>query len=307
MMKYELTEGEWIGFFNTLSLAAKINHDITSSANGGKNSTGIVDRNTVTWDALNSSLPAETSRPSRPVSYVSWPDVAAFADWAGLRPMTELEYEKAARGVDVNSIADEFAWGSNTYNAATSEGIFPSNQDENGSEAIFDGTTNLNRNDLGWTSGDGRAGASAQGQKGPLRAGIFAENSTSRVTSGAGYYGNMELSGNLAEPIVTIGRLEGRQFLGTHGDGELSTVSGNEGYATNVDWPGIDSADARKGVHKTIGIGYRGGDFQSSNIRDFQISSRTFASKDPDSMGLKQRRDASSGIYYGGRLVRTSR
>jgi formylglycine-generating enzyme required for sulfatase activity len=305
MMKYELTEGEWVGFFNTLPQAAKINHDITSAVNGGKNSQGVIDRNTVSWDALNPSSKAVTMRPSRPISYVSWPDVAAFADWAGLRPMTELEFEKAARGVDVNPATDEFAWGTSTYNAASSEAIFPSNQDETGSEAIFDGTANLNRNDLGWTSGDGRSGGPAEGQRGPLRTGIFAENTTSRVTSGAGYYGNMELSGNLAEPVVTVGRSEGRQFLGSNGDGELSTLSGFEGYATNVDWPGID-LDARKGVNKTLGIGYRGGDFQSASIRDFQISSRSFAAKDADSMGFKQRHDASSGIYYGGRLVRTS-
>ncbi len=306
MMKYELTEGEWVGFFNTLSQAAKVNHDVTSSVQGGKNSQGIVDRNTIAWDALNPSLSATTSRPSRAMSYVSWPDVAAFADWAGLRPMSELEFEKAARGVDVNSVADEFAWGTSAYNAASAEEIFPSNQPENGSEAIFDGAANLNRNGLGWTSGDGRSGGSAEGQKGPLRVGIFAETSTARVTSGAGYYGNMELSGNLAEPVVTLGRQEGRQFLGTHGDGALSTISGAEGYATNVDWPGINVSDARKGVDRTLGIGYRGGDFQSASIRDFQVSARSFAAKDPDSMGFKQRYDAAAGIYYGARLVRTT-
>ncbi|MFH0753595.1 MAG: SUMF1/EgtB/PvdO family nonheme iron enzyme [Candidatus Omnitrophota bacterium] len=306
LMKYELTEGQWVSFFNTLSSAARVNHDITSSSQGGKASQGVVNRNTVSWDALNLLSPAETQRPSRAMSYVSWPDVAAYADWAGLRPMTELEFEKAARGVDINSVSNEYAWGTNTYNAASSEEIFPSNQDESGIEAIFDGAANINRNALGWTSGDGRSGGQAEGQKGPLRAGIFAENTTSRVTSGAGYYGNMELSGNLAEPVVSIGRAEGRQFLGTHGDGELTTVSGAEGFATNVDWPGIDSADARKGVNKTIGIGYRGGDFQSSNGTDFQVSGRSYAAKDPDTSGLNQRYDAAAGIYYGGRLARTA-
>jgi hypothetical protein len=306
LMKYELTEGQWVSFFNTLSLAARSSRDMTSSDQGGKSSTGVVDRNTVSWDVSQPHLPAATSRPFRAMSYVSWPDVAAFADWAGLRPMTELEFEKAARGSDINPVADEFAWGSISYNAAGAEEIFPLVEDENGTESILDGAANLNRNDLGWTSGDGRSGGPAAGQKGPLRAGIFAENSTGRVTSGAGYYGNMELSGNLAEPVVTVGRLEGRQFLGTHGDGELSIISGYEGNATNIDWPGIDPSDARRGVDKTLGIGYRGGDFQSANIRDFQVSTRTFAAKDPDSSGLKQRHDDTAGIFYGGRLVRTA-
>ena len=35
------------------------------------------------------------------MTYISWPDLLAYADWAALRPITELEYEKAARGVDV--------------------------------------------------------------------------------------------------------------------------------------------------------------------------------------------------------------
>ncbi len=305
LMKYELTEGQWVSFFNTLSPAAKLNRDITSSVQGGKASSGAVDRNTIAWDAAHPATPATTARPSRAMSYVSWPDVAAFADWAGLRPMTELEFEKAARGVDVAPVTGEFAWGTNTYNAAAADEIYPPDQDENGSEAVLNGTANLNRNALGWTSGDGRNGGLAQGQKGPLRAGIFAVNSTSRAASGAGYFGNMELSGNLAEPAVTIGRPEGRQFLGTHGDGELSTAASFEGNATNVDWPGIDPSDARKGVDKTAGIGYRGGDFSSANASDFQISSRSFAAKDPDSLGLNQRHDASAGIFYGARLART--
>ncbi len=220
--------------------------------------------------------------------------------------MTELEFEKACRGVDIAPVPDEFAWGTASYRAAASEEIFPPNQDEDGTEAILDGSVNLNRNTLGWTSGDGRLGGMAQGQRGPLRAGIFAENSTSRVTSGAGYYGNMELSGNLAEPAVTVGKAAGRQFLGTHGDGELSMAGGFEGNATNVDWPGIDAQDSRRGVTGTVGIGYRGGDFQSSNLRHFQVSSRAFAARDADSEGSAQRFDASAGIVYGARFARTA-
>ncbi len=306
LMKYELTEGQWVSFFNTLSTAAKMNRDVTSSVQGGKASSGVVDRNTIAWDVSHPATTATTARPSRAMGYVSWPDAAAFADWAALRPMTELEFEKAARGVDVAPVTGEFAWGSSTYNAAAADEIYPPNQDENGSEAVLNGTANLDRNALGWISGDGRNGGPAQGQKGPLRAGIFAVNSTSRAASGAGYYGNMELSGNLAEPVVTLGRPEGRQFLGTQGDGELSTLVSYEGNATNVDWPGIDPADARKGVDKTAGIGYRGGDFSSASTSDFQVSSRSFAAKDPDSMGLNQRHDVSAGIFYGARLARAA-
>lgn len=305
LMKYELTEGQWVSFFNTLNYQQKVSRDITSSLEGGKNSDGVVDRNTIAWDSADERALAVTLRPDRPVSYISWPDLLAYADWAGLRPMTELEFEKAARGVDILPLANEYAWGKDTYNDALANEIYP-DADEDGQEKIFDGGANLNRNSLSWSSGDGRAVGQAQGQKGPLRVGIFAEETTNRTTSGAGFYGNMELSGNLNEMVVTVGRNQGRQYLGSHGDGQLTSLLGFEGNATNTDWPGIDQTDTSRGVTATAGCGYRGGDFQSSNARSFQISTRTHAASDPDSEGYQQRYDSSFGVYQGGRLARTA-
>ena len=305
LMKYELTEGQWVSFFNTLSPAQKVNRDITSSVEGGKNSDGVVTRNTIAWDSSKPFSDATTQRPDRPVSYISWPDMCAYADWAGLRPITELEYEKAARGSDISPVPNEFAWGKDSFNEALANEIYP-DADEDGSEQIFDGGANINRNALSWTSGDGRTGGPAEGQAGPLRVGIFAESSTNRATSGAGYYGNMELSGNLSEMVVTLGNSKGRQFLGSEGDGTLSTLSGYEGNATNADWPGIDPTDAARGVTGTVGSGYRGGDFQTTDGKVYQISTRTYAAKDADSAGKNQRFDATAGIYAGGRLARTA-
>lgn len=304
-MKYELTEGQWVAFFNNLSNAQKLNRDITSATQGGKASDAVINRNTIAWDSANPSSNATSTRLDRPVSYISWPDLLAYADWAGLRPLTELEYEKSARGKDITPVIDEYAWGTTTSNDALATEITP-DTDEAGAEQILDGSANLNRNALAWSSGDGRVGGNAAGQIGPLRVGIFAEASTNRVTSGSGYYGAMELSGNLFEMIVTLGRSEGRKFLGTHGDGYLSTVSAYEGYATNIDWPGIDSTDAARGVTGTIGSGYRGGDFQSSNVRLFQVSTRAYAAKDADTEGKNQRYDVNLGIFQGGRLGRTA-
>lgn len=38
----------------------------------------------------------------------------AYLNWSGLRPMTELEYEKSCRG-ERAAFANEMAWGDTTY------------------------------------------------------------------------------------------------------------------------------------------------------------------------------------------------
>src|SRR5262249_3435619 len=153
--------------------------------------------------------------------------------------------------------------------------------DENGNETLSSAAM-INSGNVAWNSGDGRAGGVAAGQAGPLRAGIFAAsvaNSTNpRASSGAGFYGNLGLSGNLAEPVVTLGRPEGLRFKGTNGTGVLTSL----GFATNSDWPGMDGNTAN-GVDGTIGIGYRGGDFQSVSAAAYATSGRMYAAKDPDS------------------------
>jgi formylglycine-generating enzyme required for sulfatase activity len=45
--------------------------------------------------------------------YARYSFLCSYADWAGLRPMTELEYEKACRGSQ-DAKADEFAWGASS-------------------------------------------------------------------------------------------------------------------------------------------------------------------------------------------------
>ena len=86
----------------------------------------------------------------------------------------------------------------------------------------------------------------------PLRVGFAATNATSRKGAAAGYYGNMNLSDNVAERPVFIGNSTGRAFTGTHGDGILTTTASFEGNATNNDWPGID-ATTNKGVTGATG------------------------------------------------------
>jgi hypothetical protein len=67
---------------------------------------------------------------------------------------------------------------------------------------------------------------------GPLRVGIFATTNGTRVSSGAAYWGTMEMSGNLQEPAVTVANAAGRGFRGGHGSGTV---------ALPPDWPQADN------------------------------------------------------------------
>ncbi len=285
LMKYELTEGQWVDFFNTLTPAQKSTRDITSNdaTQGGKNSDSTVKRNTISWDSsATTTASASTSRPDRAVSYIGWPDACAYADWAALRPFTELEFEKACRGEDQSVVSSEYCWGTTSVTEAGAGGISGT---EDGTETITTAGANVAAdNSLTYTSGDGGIG--------PLRAGIFAEGSTTREEAGAAYYGNMNMADNLMEMTVSVGNSEGRGFQGTHGDGELTATSSYEGNATNTDWPGIDSTTAR-GVTGTIGMGFRGNNFKGNNNIFFQTSTRYTATLDPESEGYLYRYETS--------------
>lgn len=138
-----------------------------------------------------------------------------MADWMGLRPISELEYEKAARGPIV-PMKGEFSWGTTTINLITE--LFG---EENGTETPLPVNSNFN----GWghlIGGDGGYG--------PVRAGIFFGEQTNRINSGASYYGVAELSGSPFETMVTLLSNKHPQqftiyyyrgFQGYNGDGEL--------------------------------------------------------------------------------------
>ncbi|KPM49042.1 formylglycine-generating enzyme family protein [Jiulongibacter sediminis] len=229
-MKYEVTEGQWLAFFNSLTETQKTNRDLTDATR--KNSDGVVSRNTIAWTG--GSAEATSSAPDRALSYASPGDINAYMDWSGLRPLTELEYEKACRG-PVLPKPGEFAWGSaNIANSAytlVSSGL--------STERISNPATSTGNAIYSDTNGT---------ISGPLRAGIFARSAVTknREETGGSFYGIMEMSGNLYERVVTVGTAQGRSFSGIHGNGIISST----GNGTAVNWPNNSTGD---------GYSYRGG------------------------------------------------
>ena len=150
-------------------------------------------------------------------NWISSVDVLAYLDWAALRPMTELEFEKLCRGTNA-AVAGEFAWGSTTVAGAT-------------------GITNSGaNNEVASNAGANMVYNNAAGVQGPMRSGNFAQAATTQLQAGSGYYGAMELTGNVWEDVVLVGSVAGRSFTGLNGNGSLNT----NGQADVNFWPGIN-------------------------------------------------------------------
>ena len=244
-MKYEVSQEQWIDFFNTLTAAQKINNDVTGST--GKNSDVESLRNGISWS--DDAAGATTTNPNVALNFVASVMTSNYLDWAGLRHMTELEYEKACRG-PIAPKPNEGAWGNANIASATYN------------------YTNLGQPNEQLTNPAVGVGnivyASTNGTpSGPKRVGMLAASAinNNREETGGSYYGIMELSGNVYENVITVGRPEGRAFTGISGDGVLSVA----GEANVANWP--DGA---------IGIGYRGGSYANATPF-FLVSDRTDA------------------------------
>ena len=251
-MKYEITEGQWVEFVNSLPTdSMRAAHDLTD--NNHKNTDSVIARNTIV--CAGSPLVCSTTRPQRPVTFLSWGDLTAFLDWAALRPLTELEFEKMARG-PVLPNNGEYAWGTTKITAAS---IISGNED--GTETVINADANANFASTVISGGDANTGVDHQ--QGALRNGIFATDNSTRESSGASYYGVMDVSGNVKEHVVTLGNTAGLSFSGLHGDGALSTAAGFEGNADVINWPGMDIVLSR-GITGANGSGFRGGSWADS-------------------------------------------
>lgn len=265
VMKYEISQAQYRDFLNTLTRTQQNNRTQTQTANyyAMSNCSSLCYRNTI---RLPSSVGAgkitfgcdydqdgtfdeSTDGEWIAMNYLSWPDLCAYLDWASLRPMTELEFEKVARG-PLDAVNDEYVWGTSA-DLTQATGISSAGQN---SEVASNSAANCVYGNH----------ASVQG---PLRVG-FTQGST-RITTGSGYYGVMELAGNVWEQVVTVGNSAGRTFRDINGDGELTS----DGYADVSTWPGLSGGK----VTGSDGAGRRGGDWEQATTELFTTSSRYLA------------------------------
>jgi len=272
-MKYEISQEQYADFLNLLTRQqqntrtwADVSGDVVTNTFVMSNTATIVNRNGIRCSAsgngttqpisfycdLNGNNVGNEADDGQNVAcnFLSWSDGIAYLDWAGLRPMTELEFEKACRGTQT-PVSEEYPWGTTDLTPVSST-ILSSGQE---SEIVNN-------------SGNGLANCNAA-LTGPLRAGFAATATTNRVQSGATFYGIMEMAGNLYEACVTTGSSTGRSFTGLNGNGELSAL----GEADVTNWPDYNGRCSVGAAFSTGGEGAVDLNILKVSNREYRIMS----------------------------------
>ncbi|MEG1573318.1 MAG: hypothetical protein RR328_07175, partial [Bacteroidales bacterium] len=267
VMKHELSQHAYVDFLNTLTPAQQSSRAGAAKPILAANSffspvancrQSVAVRTTSTgspaiYGNLVTTSPSQwnpsTNAGNIAMVYLNWADNAAYLCWAGLRPLTELEYEKACRG-DRSAVLGEYAWG--TSNAV----LHTSLTDPNLAKEL---AAPSGANFIQWLGG--------YESKFPARVGLLATPTSNRTQAGAGYYGALNLSDNVAEIYVNVSTAEGIAFSGEHGNGNLN---GN-GDAEIATWPATTGEGAGiRGAFPSRSAGRTG----TSNA---QVSNRTYA------------------------------
>ncbi len=274
IMKYEMSQEQYRDFLNLLTrqqqqsrVAVDISGTSVTNVYVLRNSPTYGPRNSIRCNATipatgpitfycegwtDGNFDSSNDNQNVPIDWIGYPDLAAYSDWAGLRPMTELEYEKACRGTRP-ALSGEFAWGNTSLR---NNGPY---------DFLNEGTATESISLASFGIGIGNAAYSLANK--PGRCGIFAYSSPNhtRQETGATYYGVMEMSGNLSEIAVCCGTMPGYTYTGLNGNGSLTAA----GDADADYWPGINGnffgANAvyggTVGVTAKSAMGFRGGSY----------------------------------------------
>lgn len=267
-MKYEITQEQFVGFVNSLTrkqqdtlmkgFTATVNTFLVVAASpirmAIKVKTKPASPSPMVYDldlSGNNIYGESNDGHYLPLGAAAPYLIDAFADWSGLRMMTELEFEKACRGPNLPSVK-ETPWGtSNVYKPTALGNMGLTNEVVT---APIPSNCNIQKS------------LSAYDVNGvPVRVGVFATTTSNRENSGATYYGVMNMADNVFERVVSIGLSFGRIYTGVNGNGTLSV----NGYADESGW----IAKTYSTTNYSTGYGLKGGSCANMN-NTFYISTR---------------------------------
>lgn len=235
IMKYEISQIQYVEFLNCLNRTAQnnlVNEDVSGTSitdvfvmtqtstvapwtrNGVRCDSILPNGGPITFycDYNDNGVPNEYDDGQNiAINYLSGSRLYAYLDWAGLEPLNELQYEHICRG-SYNPVPNEFAWGTSGYTNAI----------------INTGSTNGSPDEF--LNGAPLTGPARSSQL-PMRCGAAATATTNRVTSGASAYGIMELTGNVAELVISLTSSTSFDFLSS-GDGEIDNFG-----ESDESWP----------------------------------------------------------------------
>ena len=256
IMKYEITQEQYINFLNTLSdsnqnywfywfpyfnysynpypyFHCSIQRNDTADADGGH------------W-VIKPWKTGDPDTANRACPFLAWSYGSAYASWAGLRPVTEMEFEKAARG---------------TKGGLNKQAIYPwGNIDPLTGNSAYNpvlGTT-IYQYYANFSIGSGVANV---GQY------LSADILRTPEQTGASPYGVADLAGNLYEQVINCSSTQ----TPLNGDGNL-----HSSYLTDLAWPMSAGFGVRGGVFNAAGDGLRISNRNSISQSSYQSSTFGF-------------------------------
>lgn len=173
-MKYEISVQQFLDFLNHIPKSYSTEYLAAITIKDSH----IADEIEGTWPELVSPFS------ERAMNCLSQNMFINMARWLGMRPMSEMEFEKICRGANITPVPDEYPWGTTKLvNAET-----------------FENVGRYNESVVTPKSANAYVGSDFPFDNRPLRVGIFARPSGSnRELSGAAYYGTLNMGDNVSE------------------------------------------------------------------------------------------------------------